>query len=84
MPGKQEIAQAQPNAAPPQEVAPVQTNAAPVREVPMAQVEGAPRVELAETVFDFGLVADGSDHLHSFKIRNAGTMDLVIKKIMPG
>ncbi|MGC9967138.1 MAG: hypothetical protein ABSE08_17200 [Syntrophobacteraceae bacterium] len=72
MPRQQEVAQAQTNVAPAQQVAPV------------AQPNGTPSVELSETVFDFGLVSDGTDYLHAFKIRNVGTGDLVIKKILPG
>jgi len=86
MPRQQEVAQAQTNAASAQQVAPAaQTNVAPAQQVaPVAQPNGTPSVELSETVFDFGLVSDGTDYLHAFKIRNVGTGDLVIKKILPG
>ena len=70
MPGKQEIA-AQTIATPP-----------PSQEVPIA--EGTPRVQLSETYFDFGIVAEGENYIHSFQIRNVGKGDLVIKKIIPG
>ena len=82
MPTQQEVAQPQTNAPPPLAVAAAQTSAAPAPEVAIAP--GTPRVELPETVFDFGLVADGTDYLHSFKVKNVGTGELVIKKIMPG
>jgi hypothetical protein len=49
-----------------------------------AQTNGTPTLELSETTFDFGLVGEGSDYIHVFKIRNVGTGDLVIRKIMPG
>jgi hypothetical protein len=67
-----------------QEIAPAQTNATPPpsQEVPIA--EGAPRVQVSETYFDFGIVAEGNNYLHSFQIRNVGKGDLVIKKIIPG
>jgi hypothetical protein len=84
MPRQQEIAPAQTNVPPAQVVAVAKTDSAPAPEVPMAQTNGVPKAELSETVFDFGLVADGTDYLHSFKIRNIGTGDLVIKKILPG
>jgi hypothetical protein len=41
-------------------------------------------VELSETIFDFGVVKEGNDCLHAFKIRNTGTEVLVIRKIIPG
>jgi hypothetical protein len=62
-----------------QEIAPAQTNV-----TPPAQANATPRVEVPETDFDFGLVSDGNDYLHVFKIRNTGTADLVIRKILPG
>ena len=49
-----------------------------------AQATGTPTVEVSETVFDFGLVNEGKDYVHAFKIRNTGTKDLVIRKILPG
>jgi hypothetical protein len=49
-----------------------------------AQTTGTPTVEVPETVFDFGLVSDGNDYVHAFKIRNTGTGVLVIRKILPG
>ncbi len=68
-----------------QEIAPAQTNVTPpAPEGVPAQANATPRVEVPETDFDFGLVSDGNDYLHAFKIRNAGTGDLVIRKILPG
>jgi hypothetical protein len=49
-----------------------------------AQTTGTPTAEVSETVFDFGLVSEGNDYVHAFKIRNTGTGVLVIRKIMPG
>jgi hypothetical protein len=82
MPRQQEVAQAQPSAAPAQVVASAPANAAPAPVVAVAP--GTPRVDLPETVFDFGVVADGTDYIHSFKVRNVGSGELVLKKVMPG
>jgi len=45
---------------------------------------GTPAVQLSETIFDFGLVSEGNDYVHAFKIRNTGTGVLEIRKILPG
>lgn len=82
LPRQQEVAIAQTNAAPAPVVAVAQTNVAPASEGVIAP--GTPRVELPEVAFDFGLVSDGNDYIHVFKVRNVGTGDLTIKKIMPG
>lgn len=43
-----------------------------------------PRVEVPETLFDFGEIRDGDDYVHAFTIWNLGTGVLEIKKILPG
>ena len=54
------------------------------KEIAAAQTTGTPAVEVPETVFDFGLVREGNDYIHAFKISNTGTGVLVIRKILPG
>ena len=54
------------------------------QEAAAAQTTGTPTVELSETIFDFGVVSEGNDYIHAFKIRNTGTGVLEIRKIMPG
>ncbi len=55
------------------------------QEVPVAAVNvGAPRVELSETLFDFGEMNEGEDYVHAFMISNVGTGVLEIKKVLPG
>lgn len=61
-----------------QEVAP-----AAVGTVTPGAVSG-PSAEVSETSFDFGEVLDGREYVHDFKVRNAGTAPLEIKKVMPG
>jgi hypothetical protein len=43
-----------------------------------------PSVEVLETSFNFGEILDGGEYVHDFKVRNAGTAPLEIKKVMPG
>ncbi len=54
------------------------------QEIATGQTNGMPRVEIPEAIFDFGLVREGSNYVHAFKIRNTGTGVLQLKKIMPG
>jgi hypothetical protein len=54
------------------------------QEAATAQTTGTPAVELSETIFDFGLVSEGNDYVHAFKIRNTGTGVLEIRKVLPG
>jgi hypothetical protein len=54
------------------------------QEAAIAQTTGTPAVELSETTFDFGVVREGNDYIHAFKIRNTGTGVLVIRKVLPG
>jgi hypothetical protein len=70
MPKHQEIATAQP--------------AQPAQPPQASGTNGTPAVQLSETSFDFGVVSEGNDYLHAFKIRNTGTGVLEIKKIVPG
>jgi len=67
-----------------QETAAAQTIQPPAQESAASQTNGTPTVGLSETTFDFGLVSEGNDYLHAFKIRNTGTGVLEIRKILPG
>ncbi|HOV86253.1 MAG TPA: hypothetical protein PLM79_07810 [Syntrophobacteraceae bacterium] len=49
-----------------------------------SEAAGKPALEVPEWYFDFGEVKDGSEYLHAFVIRNAGTGVLEIKKVQPG
>ena len=79
-PKVQETATAQPPAAQATVQPTVQTTAASTA----APQDGKPAMVLSETFFDFGLVSEGNDYIHAFKIRNTGTGTLEIRKIMPG
>jgi hypothetical protein len=54
------------------------------KEITTVQANGMPAVEVSETAFDFGVVKEGNDYIHAFKIKNTGTGVLEIKKILPG
>lgn len=43
-----------------------------------------PSLVITETVYDFGEIKDQGDLVHDFKLRNAGSAILKIKKIIPG
>ena len=45
---------------------------------------GTPRLAIAETTHDFGEVKAGTPLKHSFKIKNEGSADLLIKNVAPG
>jgi hypothetical protein len=60
-------------------------NAMPANEeIAAVQTNGTPALEVSEPAFDFGLVSEGNDYIHTFKVRNTGTGVLVIRKILPG
>jgi hypothetical protein len=42
-----------------------------------------PRLEVAETVHDFGTVPPGQKLVHDFRLRNAGAVELVIDEVRP-
>lgn len=42
-----------------------------------------PKAEILEKVFDFGTVTQGSKVSHDFTIRNLGTADLVVQRLVP-
>jgi hypothetical protein len=44
----------------------------------------APAVEVPEKAFDFGVMREERDYSHAFIIKNVGTSELIIKKIVPG
>ena len=52
--------------------------------VAAAATTGTPAVEVPESYFDFGIVNEGTDYVHTFVIRNKGTGVLEIKKVVPG
>ena len=43
-----------------------------------------PVAEVPEKSFDFGTMREDRDYSHTFIIKNVGTSELVIKKILPG
>lgn len=45
---------------------------------------GTPRIEIPETLFDFGELKDGYDYVHAFTVRNSGTGVLEIEDVLPG
>ncbi|MGO9312501.1 MAG: hypothetical protein ACLQBD_26515 [Syntrophobacteraceae bacterium] len=49
-----------------------------------AATDNAPIVQLAETAYDFGTMNENKEFVHKFSIRNVGTSQLKIKKIIPG
>jgi hypothetical protein len=49
-----------------------------------APEKAAPVVQVPETSFDFGKMNEDKVFVHKFQIKNAGTSDLIIKKILPG
>jgi hypothetical protein len=51
---------------------------------PAPASDNAPIVQLAETAYDFGTVREDQDLRHKFTIKNVGTSQLKIKKVLPG
>jgi hypothetical protein len=49
-----------------------------------APEKAAPVVQVPETSFDFGKMNEDKVFVHKFQIKNAGTSELIIKKILPG
>jgi hypothetical protein len=45
--------------------------------------QGTPTAVVTETEFDFGLVSEGNDYVHDFKIANQGDAVLEIIKVLP-
>ena len=43
-----------------------------------------PAVEVPEKSFDFGTMNEDRDYSHTFIIKNVGTSELTIKKVLPG
>lgn len=43
-----------------------------------------PSAQISEMTFDFGELIEGRDYTHDFKIKNAGSATLEIKKVLPG
>lgn len=48
------------------------------------KTEGSPRLAIPEITHDFGEVKAGTPLKYSFKVRNEGTADLLIKSVAPG
>ncbi len=44
----------------------------------------APLIEIPEKSYDFGIMNEDGDFSHKFEIKNVGTSELIIKKILPG
>jgi hypothetical protein len=57
---------------------------APQEPAPFSVPQSAPAVVVPETAYDFGGMSEGKDYVHDFKIKNAGTAELNIKKVLPG
>lgn len=51
---------------------------------PAASAAAGPSIQLSEMSFDFGDLVDGNEYAHDFKVRNAGSATLEIKKVLPG
>ncbi len=51
---------------------------------PASATDKASIVQLAETVYDFGIMRGDGEFVHKFSIKNVGTAQLKIKKIIPG
>ena len=49
-----------------------------------AQQRTGPVAEVAEKSFDFGTMNEDRDYSHAFIIKNAGTSELTIKKVLRG
>jgi hypothetical protein len=57
----------------------------PVEQIALADSQaGLPKVEIPETLFDFGDLKEDEDYVHAFTIWNLGTGVLEIKKVLPG
>ncbi len=57
---------------------------APVEQASLSTQESAPAAQVVESSFDFGEVHEGKDYVHDFRIKNVGTAELSIKKVLPG
>ncbi len=51
--------------------------------VTLAQKTGAPKLVVEKADHDFGKVIEGKVVTHTFKLRNEGSADLVIKNVSP-
>ena len=56
---------------------------ATAQEAKPAQGSSEPKLVIDSTNFDFGTVKSGSFVTHTFKIKNDGAADLVIKNVAP-
>lgn len=48
-----------------------------------SSTQGTPAAVVTETEFDFGVVSEGNDYVHDFKIANKGDAVLEIIKVLP-
>jgi hypothetical protein len=51
---------------------------------PAPATDKAPVVQVPETTHDFGTMGGGKEFVHKFSIKNVGTSELEIKKVVPG
>jgi hypothetical protein len=56
---------------------------APQSQPQASATQGTPVAVVTETEFDFGLVSEGNDYVHDFKIANKGDAVLEIIKVLP-
>lgn len=56
---------------------------APFFSVAAEDASGKPKLVIEEKEFDFGQVTEGTKVAHDFVIKNAGTADLVIQRVVP-
>jgi hypothetical protein len=42
-----------------------------------------PKIEIKEMRYDFGKIVQGTQAMHVFEVKNAGTEELVIEKLQP-
>ena len=43
-----------------------------------------PAIEVPEKSFDFGIMREDRDYSHAFIVKNVGTSEVTIKKVLPG
>jgi hypothetical protein len=65
------------------EICPVGSVTCPPGTAPAPQKTG-PTAEVPEKLFDFGTMNEDRDYSHAFIIKNVGTSELTIKKVLPG
>lgn len=73
-------------APPPAAVAPAPQKSAsvPATAAGSGQAQAGPCAEFPTTAHDFGSVSSEKDYVYAFVVRNVGTEELQIKKVLPG